>query len=64
MSWMQLLDILKQQRAEAEYYAAQQPEACPRCGEPLRSATQSPDRALICSFDGWSWPRDYIRPEV
>lgn len=58
MSWFQYLDIIKQARAEADYYAAQPPLACPRCGEPLTSAPQSSDVTLMCRVDGWAFPRD------
>jgi transposase len=65
VSWFQLLDIIKQGRAEAEYYASQPPMACPLCGEPLRSAPNgSADRTLYCPYEGWSFPRDYVRPDL
>lgn len=64
MSWQQLLDIRKQTRAEAAYYADRPPVACPRCGEPLRQAPASAENTLYCKFDGWSYPRDWIRPET
>lgn len=66
-SWYQLLDVLKQQEQEFDYYANRAPEACPHCGEPLRQAPPSDSGSgveLYCPFDGWQYPRDYIRPEM
>jgi hypothetical protein len=64
MSWYQLLDILKQAHVEFEYYASRPPMACPRCGEPLKAAPQSAEKTLFCTYDGWSYPRDYVRPQI
>ena len=66
MSWWQLLDVLKHRQEEFTWWATTQPFACPRCGEPLRNAppTESgADVILYCLYDGWQYPRDYIRPE-
>lgn len=64
MSWWQLIDIHKERRVYAEYYANRPPVGCPQCGEPLRQAPQSAEDTLYCKFDGWSYPRDWIRPET
>ena len=64
MSWYEYLDVLKEQQYEFNYYASIPPWACPRCGEPLRTGPQSADNTLFCRFDGWMYPRDYIRPEA
>lgn len=51
-SWYGLLDIL---REGAQLYREEQerdPEACPDCGEPLRSG---PHGELYCPFDGSIW---------
>lgn len=62
MSWYQLLDIRKQAAQEFDYYASVPPTACPRCGEPLISAPPSAEITLLCTFDGWAYPRDFVRP--
>lgn len=59
MSWYQYLDIIKQARAEADYYAAQPPQACPLCGEPLTSGPPGAGVTLFCRVEGWAYPRDY-----
>lgn len=64
VSWYQLLDIIKQAAAEREYWNTTPPSACPRCGEPLRQTPQGAENTLFCVWDGWSYPRDYIRPSV
>jgi hypothetical protein len=65
MSWWQLLDVLKMADQEFEWWANTPPFACPKCGEPLRNAPPTDsgsDVQLYCLFDGWQYPRDYIRP--
>lgn len=64
MSWFQYLDIIRQARVEREYYASRPPSACPLCGEPLRTAPQDTEKTLYCPYEGWSYPRDWIRPET
>lgn len=64
MSWYQYLDILKSAHVEYEYWASNPPLACPHCGEPLIPAPQSAEVTLYCPYDGWSYPRDYVRPEI
>lgn len=66
MSWYQLLDVLKQGQEEFDAYASRPPLACPNDGEPLIQAPPSDAGSgveLFCLFDGWSYPRDYVRPE-
>lgn len=63
MSWYQLLSVIKEAAAEREYWATTPPLACPRCGEPLRDSPPSAQNILFCIWDGWSYPRDYIRPQ-
>lgn len=63
MSWYQYLDVLKYAQQEFDYWASVPPMACPRCGEPLRTAPQSAEKTLFCIYDGWSYPRDYVRPQ-
>lgn len=63
MSWWQLLDVMKQAELEFEYYATRPPQACPNCGEPLQTGPQSAENTLFCRFDGWTYPRDWIRPQ-
>ena len=64
MSWYQYLDILKAAHVEFEYWASNPPLACPHCGEPLIPGPQSAEVILFCKNDGWSWPRDYVRPQI
>jgi hypothetical protein len=61
VSWEQLGDILREQRAEAEFYRSQPPQACPNDGEPLIPAPPGAEGGvqLFCRFDGWAYPRDY-----
>lgn len=59
MSWQQLDDTLKEQAAYEEYYAAQPPAACPRCGEPLRPGPPSQPGVLYCPFDSFRYPEDF-----
>lgn len=63
MSWLQLLDVLKSAAQEFEYYASAPPTACPRCGEPLIPAPQFAEDTLRCRYDGFSYPRDWVRPQ-
>ena len=68
MSWYELLDIREQARQEFDYYASRPPLACPNDGEPLTVAPTGwgdagADCELFCRFDGFQYPRDWIRPE-
>lgn len=63
MSWYQYLDILKEQQYEFNYYASIPPFACPECGEPLRPGPVGSMDVQYCKYDGWSYPRDYVRPQ-
>jgi len=62
MSWFQLLDIRRQAQQEFESYATLPPTSCPECGEPLKSGPVSSQDTLFCSFEGWAYPRDWVRP--
>jgi hypothetical protein len=64
LSWYQYLDILKAAHVEFEYWASNPPLACPNCGEPLIPGPQSAEVTLHCKYDGWSYPRDWVRPEI
>lgn len=64
VSWLQMLDILKQAHVEFEYWASNPPLACPHCGEPLIPGPGSAEVNLFCKFDGFAWPRDWVRPEI
>jgi len=59
VSWYQLLDIYKQDQTWRQWYASIPPVACPNDGTQLETG---PSGELFCRFDGWQWPRDYIRP--
>jgi len=59
MSWQQLANTLAEQARYEEYYAAQPPVACPRCGEPLRSGPPSQPGVLYCPFDNFRYPEDF-----
>ena len=64
--WWQLLDIRKQAQEEFDFWAGNPQMACPRCGEPLRNsptADSGSSAELYCPFDGWQYPRDYVRPQ-
>ena len=56
MSWEQLRSIALQGRQEREFWASQPPRACPNDGTPLVTGA---DGTLTCTFDGWSYPRDW-----
>lgn len=58
-SWYTLLDIYAEAAQDAAYDRDAVPEACPNDGEPLRGG---PNGELYCPFDGWQYPRDWIRP--
>lgn len=62
-SWYQLLDIRRHARQEFEYYANKPPVACPNDGEPLFPGPASQPGIWFCRYDGWQYPRDWIRPE-
>lgn len=59
MSWLQLHAILREQAAEADYYATQAPAACPHDGTPLLQGPPSEPGVLYCPHDGWRYPRDW-----
>lgn len=64
--WWGLLDIRKQAQEEFDTWADRPPMACPNDGEPLRQAPTADSGSsdeLYCPFDGWRYPRDYIRPQ-
>lgn len=63
MSWYQFLDVLKEQTAEFNYYASIPPWACPNDGEPLIPGPAGSQDTLFCRYDGWQYPRDYVRPQ-
>lgn len=52
MAWETLLAIYREAADEARAEAGAPPQACPNCGEPVRSG---PDGVLFCTFDGWRW---------
>ena len=58
MAWEQLRAIAEQNRAYAEYWAAQPPRACPNDGTPLMQAGTG-SGVLRCPHDGWEYPRDW-----
>lgn len=62
-SWYQLLDIRRHARQEFEYYANKPPVSCPNDGEPLLPGPASEPGIWFCTFDGWQYPRDWVRPE-
>ena len=40
--------------------------ACPNDGQPLLNAPTGDSGSgveLYCPYDGWQYPRDYVRPE-
>jgi hypothetical protein len=51
-SWWGLVDILREGAQLAREEQTREPEACPDCGEPLRSGPRS---ELYCPFDGSIW---------
>ncbi|HEY3478240.1 MAG TPA: hypothetical protein VGL02_04990 [Streptomyces sp.] len=50
--WYGLMDILEEAAELAREERSRVPEACPRCGEPLRTG---PDGEAFCRFDGTVW---------
>lgn len=64
MSWQQLLNIRKEARVEAEYWANRPPIACPNDGEPLRPGPAGSENTLFCPNGDYYYPRDYVRPET
>jgi len=62
LSWYAYLSVLKDQQQTFNYYASIPPWACPECGEPLTPAPAGAENTIFCRFDGWEYPRDYIRP--
>jgi uncharacterized Zn finger protein (UPF0148 family) len=60
VAWEQLLLIQQEAAEEIRAELSAPPQACPRCGEPLR---EGPDGVLFCPFGGedgdhYQWPRD------
>ncbi len=55
----QLLDILKNAKQIQQFERSRIPSACPNDGTPLE---EGPNGELHCKFDGWIYPRDYVRP--
>ena len=48
--WWQLLDIRKQAQEEFDFWAGP-------------TADSGSSAELYCPFDGWQYPRDYVRPQ-
>ena len=64
-SWWGLVSVFKESRQEFEAYTSRPPLDCPQCGEPLTPGPVTPRGStveLFCKFDGWQYPRDYVRP--
>jgi len=59
-SWYQLLEVYANVALQREYERQRVPSACPNDGEPLIPGPE-PD-TLFCKYDGWQYPRDYVRP--
>lgn len=64
MSWWQLLSIMQGQSEEYQAYVSMGPQACPRCGEPLTLTPFSSEGERFCRYDGWQFPRDWVRPDT
>jgi hypothetical protein len=65
-SWWQLLDILAQRDQEFAFWSERPPMSCPLDGTPLLRAPPKQGMTgveLYCPFDGWQYPRDWIRDE-
>ncbi len=63
--WWQLLEINRYREQEFQFYATNPPMSCPNDGEPLTNAPPTDSGSsveLFCRFDGWQYPRDWIRP--
>jgi hypothetical protein len=63
MSWWELIGIYREDDELFRFTADNPPYACPNCGEPLRTGPSNAEIELFCQFDGWSFPRDWVRPE-
>jgi len=64
-SWWGLVSVLRHNQQEFDAYQSMVPLACPRCGEPLSPAPNTPAGAAVeryCRYDGWRYPQDYVRP--
>lgn len=64
-SWWGLDAVFKQSQQEFAAFVSRPPMACPWCGEPLRNppnTTAGAGMTLYCPFDGFQYPRDYVRP--
>ncbi|WP_326646060.1 hypothetical protein OG884_15525 [Streptosporangium sp. NBC_01755] len=56
--WWTLLDIAREAAADRQEERDRVPTACPNDGEPLAAG---PRGELHCRFDGWTYPRDWVR---
>lgn len=59
--WYQYLSILAEMRDEHVIERERVPAACPNDGEPLTAGPEGTG-ILYCPYDGWQYPRDYVRP--
>jgi len=57
-----LLAIIRQNKAEQEYWASTPPTSCPNDGTVLVAGPPSSPSILYCPFDGWEYPRDWHLP--
>lgn len=55
------MNTLELAKREFEYWASVPPLACPNDGEPLQPGPG--DGTFFCKYDGWSYPRDWVRPQ-
>lgn len=63
--WWQYLEICRYREQERQFWAANPPMSCPRCGEPLTNAPPTDSGSsveLFCRFDGWEFPGDWRPP--
>jgi len=57
--WYQILDIGREASQMMRDEQNRRPVACPNDGEPLENG---PDGTMHCRYDGWQYPRDWVRP--
>jgi len=66
MSWYQLYSIYQEIAVDMMQPTTGReppPVACPNDGTPLIGGNPlDPSVELFCPFDGWQFPRDWIRP--